>query len=174
VRLLSSLKLSQNSLPLECRMACCLKLLESPVDRSAIISSSGMPSRESCVGPIFGDECVVPVVDIEWCRGSRSISLSRVRRTTSASRRTSVSIGALSSARAARIRANVFVLGCYNISGCFGISYCLLTNIFPLLVTALRMTPLCPSRPGVTGMPSAFSNVDFRVPSSLSLPEICN
>lgn len=50
----------------------------------------------------------------------------------------------------------------------------LLTSILPLLVTALRITPLCASLPGVTGIPSVFSKVDFSVPSSLSLPEICN
>jgi hypothetical protein len=113
VRLLSSVKVSQNSLPFEFRMACCLKLLESPALASSIISSSNMPPSESCVtGPKLGDEWVVVVVDMEGRRvGSSSISLSRVRRTTSASRRTSVSTGVLSSARAARIRAKPFVLG---------------------------------------------------------------
>jgi hypothetical protein len=113
VRLLSSVKVSQNSLPFEFRIACCLKLLERPAVASSIISSSTIPPNESCVtGPKFGEEWVVVVVDMEGRRvGSRSISLSRVRRTTSASRRTSVSIGALSSARAARIRAKPFVLG---------------------------------------------------------------
>lgn len=127
VRLLSSVKVSQNSFPLELRMACCLKLLESPEVASAIISSSGMPSKESCVvGPRLGEECVVFVVDTDGCRvGSKSMSLSRVCRTTSASRRTSVSTGALSSASANRIRANPFVLG----------------SMLPLLVTGLRITP---------------------------------
>ena len=113
VRLLSSVKFSQNSLPLELRMACCLKLLESVAVASSIISSSSMPPNASCVtGPKLGEEWVVFVVDIEGRRlGWRSISLSRVRRTTSASRRNSVSTGALSSARAARIRVNPFVLG---------------------------------------------------------------
>jgi hypothetical protein len=113
VRPLSSLKVSQNSLPLELRMACCLKLLERLDDTSAIISSSGMPPRESWViGPRLGEDCVVVVADNEGCRvGSRSISLARVRRTTSASRRNSVSTGASSSARAARIRAKPFVFG---------------------------------------------------------------
>jgi len=112
VRLLSSVKVSQNSLPFEFRIACCLKLLERPVI-SSIISSSNISPKESCVtGPRFGEEWVVVVVDMEGRRvGSRSISLSRVRRTTSASRRTSVSIGVLSSASAARIRAKPFVLG---------------------------------------------------------------
>jgi hypothetical protein len=111
VRFFSSVKVSQNSLPLELRMACCLKLLERPEATSTIMSSSGMPSSESCVtGPKLGEECAV--VDSEGCRvGSRSISLSRVRRTTSASRRTSVSMGVLSSARAARMRAKPFVFG---------------------------------------------------------------
>jgi hypothetical protein len=117
VRLFSSVKVSQNSLPFELRIACSLKLLESPEEISAMISSSGIPSNESCVvGPRLGEECVVVVVDNEEFRiGSRSISLSLVWRTTSASRRTSVSIGALSSARAARMRAKPFVLG-YSIS----------------------------------------------------------
>jgi len=57
VRLLSSLKVSQNSLPLEFRMACRLKLLDRPDDKSAIISSSGMPPRESSIiGPRLGEE----------------------------------------------------------------------------------------------------------------------
>ncbi len=113
VRLFSSVNVSQNSFPFEFRIACCLKLLDSPDDTSAMMSSSGMPSNESCVvGPKLGDECVVVLVDNEGCRArSRSMSLSRVWRTTSASRRTSVSIGALSSARAALIRAKPFVLG---------------------------------------------------------------
>lgn len=68
VRPLSSVKVSQNSLPLELRIACCLKLLESPevAVASAIMSSSGIPSKESCVGPKLGEECVVFVVDTEW------------------------------------------------------------------------------------------------------------
>jgi hypothetical protein len=122
VRPLSSVNVSQKSLPFEFRMACCLKLLESPDDISAIMSSSGMPSNESCVvGPMFGEECVV---DNEACRvGSRSMSLSRVCRTTSASCRTSVSTGVLSSARAARIRAKPFVLG-YTILALYIIKFC--------------------------------------------------
>lgn len=113
VLLSTSLKVSQNSLPLEFFMACCLKLLESPDATSDIISSSGMPSRESCVtGPRLGEEWEVFVVDTEACRiGSMSISLSRVCRTTSASRRTSVSMGALSSASANLIRVKPLVLG---------------------------------------------------------------
>ena len=113
VRLFSSVNVSQNSLPFELRIACCLKLLESPEEISAMMSSSGIPSNESCVvGPRLGEECVVVVVDNDgFRRDSRSISLSRVWRTTSASRRTSVSIGVFSSARAALIRANPFVLG---------------------------------------------------------------
>ncbi len=110
--MLSSLKVSQKSLPLELRMACVLKLLDSPCDISDIISSSGIPSKESCaVGPKVGEECAVALVDIEACLGSGSMSLSLVSRTTSASRRTSVSTGALSSARAARIRAKPLVFG---------------------------------------------------------------
>jgi hypothetical protein len=55
---------------------------------------------------------VVVVADIEGCRiGSRSKLLSRVKRTISASRRNSVSTGASSSAKAARMRAKPFVFG---------------------------------------------------------------
>lgn len=109
VRLGSSVNVSQNSLPFEFRIACCWKLFEGTFV-SSIIASSGIPSKDSdATGPRFGDEWVV---DIEGCRGSRSKSLSLVCLTTSASRRTSVSTGALSSANAARIRANPFVLGC--------------------------------------------------------------
>lgn len=66
VRLFSSVKDSQNSLPLELRITCCLKLPDSwELDASTIRSSSGMPSRESCVAPIIGDERGVSEVDIE-------------------------------------------------------------------------------------------------------------
>lgn len=113
VRLLSSLKVSQNSFPLEWRIACCLKLLERPEDRSTMASSSGMPPSESCaIGPRLGEDCVVVVADTEgYLVGSSSMSLSRARRTTSASRRDSVSTGASSSAKAARMRAKPFVFG---------------------------------------------------------------
>jgi hypothetical protein len=111
VRFFSSVKFSQNSLPFELRIACCLKLLERPDEISVIISSSGIPSKESCVGPRLGDECVVVKEGFRVSSRSTSTSLSRVWRTTSASRRTSVSTGALSSASAARIRAKPLVLG---------------------------------------------------------------
>jgi hypothetical protein len=66
VQFFSSVKVSQNSLPLEFRMACCLKLLESPKVTSDMMSSSGIPSRESwVVGPRLGEECVVFVVETE-------------------------------------------------------------------------------------------------------------
>ena len=80
VRVLSSVNVSQNSLPFEFRIACCLKELERPWLTSVIMSSSGMPSNDSCVvGSKVGEECVVAVAGIEGCRvGSRSISLSRV------------------------------------------------------------------------------------------------
>lgn len=74
VRPLSSVKVSQKSFPLEFFITCCLKLLESPEEMS-MISSSGMPSNDSCVGPKLGEEWLV---EIERCRGSRSPSLSRV------------------------------------------------------------------------------------------------
>jgi len=66
VRPFSSENVSQNSFPLEFRIACCLKLLERPPDRSAMISSSGIPPNESCViGTRLGEECVVVVDDTE-------------------------------------------------------------------------------------------------------------
>lgn len=106
VRPVSSENVSQNSLPLELRIACCWKLLDRIEFMSAIISSS--IADESCVfGPMLGEDGA----GIWWWRGSRSVSLSRVCLTTSASRRNSVSIGALSSARAARILAKPLVLG---------------------------------------------------------------
>jgi hypothetical protein len=114
----SSANVSQNFLPLELRMACCLKLLEMPrsvdgVDEeSAMISSSWMSPSDSCVGTILGEEGPAAGAGGVLCLvGSISISLSRTCRTTSASRRTSVSIGALSSASAARILAKPLVLG---------------------------------------------------------------
>lgn len=106
--------------------------------------------------------------------GSRSTSLARVRRTTSASRRNSVSTGASSSARAAWIRVKCFGFG-YQVLTKFEVNLdSILTSILPLLVTALRMTPRCPSRPGVDSILSTFSSVDFSAPSSLSLPDICS
>jgi hypothetical protein len=96
-----------------------LKLLDKPLsvdgvdEESAMISSSGMSPRDSCVGPKVGDESAVAEA---WREGgivdSRPISLSRTWRTTSASLLTSVSMGALSSARAALIRAKPFGFGC--------------------------------------------------------------
>jgi hypothetical protein len=119
VRCWSSGKVSQKSFPLELRIACCLKLLDSPLsvdgvdEESAIKSSSGMSSRGSArAGSMLGEDCAVDEIGAEACLvGSRSISLSRTCLTTAASRRTSVSIGALSSASAARMRAKPFVLG---------------------------------------------------------------
>lgn len=95
-------------------MACCLKLPERPITTSPMMSSSGTSLRPSCcVRP--GDEgAVVVCVDSAsggGILGSRSMSLSRTCLTTSASRRNSASAGVLSSMRAARIRANPFVLG---------------------------------------------------------------
>lgn len=111
-------KFSQNSFPFELRMAWSLKLLNlSPFCVSpTIMSSSGISSRESCrpgpVGRRLGDEGVVVFVDTgTWWEGCKSESDSSTCRTTSASRRTSVSIGVLSSMSAARTRANPFVFG---------------------------------------------------------------
>jgi len=116
----SSEKVSQNFLPLELRIACCLKLLDKPLsvegvdEESAIISSSGISPRDSCVGPNVGDERAVAEAWREGAFvGSGPISLSRTWRTTSASLLTSVSMGALSSARAALIRAKPFGFGCF-------------------------------------------------------------
>lgn len=111
-------KVSQNSFPLELRIACCLKLLESlsPCGVSPTINiSSGISSRDSCafdtLGMRLGEECVAFVDERILREGWRSESDSRTCRTTSASRRNSVSIGAPSSRSAARTRANPFVFG---------------------------------------------------------------
>ena len=123
VRILSS-KVFQKSTPAECLIAWFEKLLDIEERLLAIpsvfmISSESMSSIAS-TGPVvagykLGDEAVV------WgCEGkiavSTSLSLSRTWRITSASLRTSVSTGALSSWSAARIRAKVLVLGCGDIS----------------------------------------------------------
>lgn len=104
---------SQKTLPLEFFKACCLKLLDSP-DSPIIISSSGTSSRFSPCR--LGDICAAAISSggggPEGIRGSRSISLSRTWRITSASRRVSQSTGWFSSARAARMRAKPFVFGC--------------------------------------------------------------
>lgn len=115
----SSENVSQNFLPFELRMACCLKLLDKPLSvdgvdaESTMISSSGISPRESCAGAEIGDESAVTEV---WREGgaaeSRPASLSRTWRTTSASLLTSVSTGAPSSARAALILAKPFGFGC--------------------------------------------------------------
>lgn len=59
--LLDSEKLSQKVLPFEFLMTCCLKLLDSPVDRSPIMSSSAVSSKGSC-WVMFGEEGAVVVV----------------------------------------------------------------------------------------------------------------
>lgn len=109
-------KVSQKSLPLEFRRTCCLKLLDSPspAAESSIIASSGMSSRLSRLGL---ERAVVPAESRRWVRGSMSMSDSRTCRTTSASRATSASTGADSSAKAARMRAKPFVFGCRHVSG---------------------------------------------------------
>jgi len=79
-----------------------------------IITFSGMSSRPSdwvaARGSRLGEDAVVVV-----CEGARfispSVSLSLTCRMTSASRLTSVSTGATSSRRAARMRAKFFVFG---------------------------------------------------------------
>lgn len=63
--LLDSEKLSQKVLPLEFFMTCCLKLLESPVDRSPIMSSSATSSKESCWVRLGEEGAVVAVVCVE-------------------------------------------------------------------------------------------------------------
>ena len=128
--LLVSEKVSQKFFPLEFMKACFLKLLDKPV--SIIISSSAMSSSPSRavfkvgeVGVAVGapgisrggaDPTVAPAPAVAVAlagvmRGDRSMSLSRTWRITSASRCTSASMGVLSSARAARIRAKPLVLG---------------------------------------------------------------
>lgn len=113
---------SQNILPLEFFRTCCLKLL-----------LPGMPPgiAPGVVLPLpllLPFESIIIIAStssmLSWAAvrlglvkaevgnlGSRSMSLSRTCRTTSASRLTSASIGALSSRRAARMRAKPLVLG---------------------------------------------------------------
>lgn len=104
---------------MELRRACCLR------DRpralalgSTIMTSSDNSSRLSWVSWVGLEPAVVAAgVARGWgCaggkgRGSRSMSVPRTWRMTSASRRTSCSIGALSSMRAARTRAKLLILG---------------------------------------------------------------
>lgn len=112
--LLDSENVSQKFLPLEFLTACCLKLLDRPDARSPIMSSSGMPFRGSC-WLRFGDEGAVSGAGVsvlpEGFLGSGTGSLSRTCLMTSASCRTSVSAGAVSSAKAARMRAKFFDFG---------------------------------------------------------------
>ncbi len=56
VRFALSLKVSQNSFPLEFCRTWSLKLLDRMEDTSAIISSSGMPPRSWVRGPMLGDD----------------------------------------------------------------------------------------------------------------------
>lgn len=113
--LLDSEKVSQKVLPFEFFIACCLKLLDRPEARSPIMSSSGISSAAESRFLRLGEDGVLAAAGGSGPdggqRGSRSMSLSRTCLTTSASLRVSASAGAPSSARAARIRANVFVLG---------------------------------------------------------------
>lgn len=115
VRIRSS-KLFQNVGPPEFLMAWCENALEERrLEWSSmfIAGSSEMFSRLSngpTVAVRFGED--VAVVGCEWQRFiSLSASLSRTCRITSASRRTSLSIGAPSSRRAARMRAKPLVFG---------------------------------------------------------------
>lgn len=112
--LLDSENVSQKFLPFEFFIACCLKLLERPAAKSPIMSSSGIWSSDSCWFRL-GDEAAVLVAGgsalTAGTRGSGATSLSRTCLMTSASCRTSVSAGAVSSAKAARIRAKFFVFG---------------------------------------------------------------
>lgn len=115
--LLHSEYVSQNDLDLFFSI-CCLKLLDSPVDRSRIRSSSG----SSIVSwlTMLGEDRALTAWDrsnaLVAGRVSCSTSLSRTCLTTSASRRNSVSAGALSSSSAARMRAKVFVFGCSRLA----------------------------------------------------------
>lgn len=109
--LLVSEKSSQNFFPMEFLRACCLKLLDSP--ESPIMSSSSMSSMFSSLR--LGDDLADAISSgggPDCTRGSRSMSLSRTCRITSASLRNSESTGAPSSASAARMRAKPFVFGC--------------------------------------------------------------
>lgn len=107
--LMRSSKLFQKFTPPECLMAWFVNALEDRllIESSLSDESSGIFSELSMgpavTGPRFGEEAVV--VGCDGCRlMSPSASLSRTCRMTSASRLTSVSIGAPSSKRAARIR----------------------------------------------------------------------
>lgn len=97
---------------------CCLKLLDKPVDKSLIKSSSGS-SIVSWLA-MLGDDSALTACDrsnvLDGGRASWSTSLSRTCLTTSASRRNSASAGAPSSSRAARILANVLVFGYTRVS----------------------------------------------------------
>ena len=110
--LLHSEKVSQNDLDLVFSI-CCLKLLDKPVDKSRIRSSSGS-SMVSWLA-MLGDDSALTACDRSKTfvagRASCSTSLSRTCLTTSASRRNSASAGAPSSSSAARIRAKVLVFG---------------------------------------------------------------
>jgi hypothetical protein len=53
---LESEKVSQNCLPFEFFIACCLKLLDSPAPNSAIASSTGISSMASWMPLKLGDE----------------------------------------------------------------------------------------------------------------------
>lgn len=57
--LLDSEKVSQNILPFEFLIACCLKLLERPMDMSPMISSSGTSFRPSCCVKLGEEGAVV-------------------------------------------------------------------------------------------------------------------
>lgn len=57
--LLDSENVSQNVLPLEFFIACCLKLLDNPIVMSPIISSSATSSRGSCCVRLGEDGAVV-------------------------------------------------------------------------------------------------------------------
>lgn len=109
--LLHSEKVSQNALPLEFLTACCLKLLESPMDKSPMMLSSISSSNGKLLVKLGDERALVTDDRSKLVELSGPTSLSRTCLTTSASRRVSASAGAPSSMSAARIRAKFLDLG---------------------------------------------------------------
>ena len=142
----------QNSIPAPLRDAWRLKFIPRPlVVLLELLGSESSANMSSCAlsctaGKRLGLDAAVAVPGRSRSRSATLLSRSRTWRIVSLSRRISVSIGAASSARAARMRAKPFVLG----------------KRLPRLVTGRRTTP------GVLGAVSDAS-------SPLSFPLLkCN
>lgn len=147
--LLDSENDSQKFFPFEFFIVCCLKLRDRPDARSPIMSSSLNSSGQSWLARTGDDAAVLESAwsDAGGIRGSMATSLSRTCLMTSASCRTSVSAGAVSSARAARMRAKFLVLGCIacQLPPAFVVSYSRLTRRLPRRLATRRTIVLCPS-----------------------------